>query len=46
MTTGHLKKAKGKSKKYIKTLGPLSSQSENTKRSLVPLKVKVKKIKE
>ena len=28
--------------KYISTLGPLRSQSESTKRPLVPLKVKVK----
>ena len=38
-----MNKAKGKSKKYIRTLGPLRSQSESAKRALVPLKVKSKK---
>ena len=46
LTTGHLKKAKGKSKKYIRTLRPLRRQSESAKRPLVPLKVKVKKVKD
>ena len=38
-----MKKAKSKSKKYIRTLRPLRSQSESAKRPLVSLKVKSKK---
>ena len=46
MTTVALEEGLSKSKKYIRTLRPLRSQSESAKKPLVPLKVKVKEIKE